>query len=308
MKEAALNIVKNLLKIKLAEKVLIVTDYRKEKIGRIIFEAAKEVSQNVSLAIMKPTSRDGEEPPESLAKLIKEADVVIAPTLHSLTHTHAIINARKAGARIATMPGIVEFSFRKGALTANYNQVQTLCKKLLRFLKNAKIVKVVAPNGTNFMFQTGKRKWIADDGFIRKGEVGNLPAGEVFIAPIEESVNGVIVFDSFTLAKGKIRLEVKNGKVFRTSGDAKNLNKIFRNLGSKARQVAEFGIGCNPKAKLIRNTLEDEKVFGTAHVALGNNIGFGGKNKIEFHKDGIIFKPKVLADERVLIENGKWKI
>jgi leucyl aminopeptidase (aminopeptidase T) len=72
------------------------------------------------------------------------------------------------------------------------------------------------------------------------------------------------------LSKSRLILEVSSGKVYEVRDDIENLEKIFLKLGEKARQVAEFGIGTNPKAKIIGNPLEDEKVFGTCHFALGN--------------------------------------
>ncbi|MFZ8830027.1 MAG: aminopeptidase, partial [Candidatus Aenigmatarchaeota archaeon] len=86
--------------------------------------------------------------------------------------------------------------------------------------------------------------------------------------------------------------------------DVEKLEKIFRELGEKARQIAEFGIGTNPKAKIIGNILEDEKVFGTCHFALGNNVNFGGNNDVSFHLDGIIEKPTIIVDGKEIMRNG----
>ena len=80
-------------------------------------------------------------------------------------------------------------------------------------LKNAKKLRVLSENGTNVEFSVEGREWYKDDGWLsEKGSLGNLPAGEVFVAPLEESVNGLIVFDSFPLSKSKLVLEVRNGK------------------------------------------------------------------------------------------------
>ncbi len=65
---------------------------------------------------------------------------------------------------------------------------------------------------------------------------------------------------------------------------------------TKARNIADFGIGINPRAKLIGNVLEDEKVGGTVHIALGDNSTFGGDVIAGIHLDGIITKPKLFVD------------
>jgi leucyl aminopeptidase (aminopeptidase T) len=293
-----------LLAIQPWEKVLVLTDFKKEKIGRRIFEELKGKA-NVKFFIMKTRSRDGEEPTKKARELMLEADVIFGATFYSITHTKAVRECIEKGKRIASMPNLSEFSIKKGGLTADYEQVKEITKKVFDLVKNSKKVNVIAKNGTNVEFSVEGRKWHKDDGWLtEKGSLGNLPAGEVFVAPIENSVNGKIVFDSFPLSKSKIALEIREGKVYELRNDVEKLEKIFRELGEKARQIAEFGIGTNPKAKVIGNILEDEKVFGTCHFALGNNINFGGNNDVSFHLDGIIEKPTIIADGKEIMRNG----
>jgi leucyl aminopeptidase (aminopeptidase T) len=190
-------------------------------------------------------------------------------------------------------------------LTADYEEVKRLTEKVYELVRNAKKVRVVAENETDIEFSVEGREWHKDDGWLdKKGSLGNLPAGEVFIAPLEESVNGKIVFDNFPLSKSKLILEVKNGKAYQLT-NVEEIEKIFLQLGEKSRQIAEFGIGTNPKAKIIGNPLEDEKVFGTCHFALGNNIGFGGINDVPFHMDGIIEKPTIIVDNKIIMKKGR---
>jgi len=295
----------NLLGIQPWEKVLVLTDFKKEKIGRKIFEELKGKA-NVKLFVMKTRSRDGQEPTRRARELMLEADVILAVTRYSITHTKAVKDCVNKGKRIASMPNLDEFSLLNGGLTADYNEVREITKKVFEAVKDAKKIKVLSKNGTNVEFSTEGRIWHKDDGWLdRNGSLGNLPAGEVFIAPIEESVNGRIVFDSFPLSKSKLIVEVKNGKAYEVRDDVDRLEKIFLQLGEKARQIAEFGIGTNPKAKIIGNALEDEKALGTCHFAFGNNINFGGVNDVPFHADGIIEKPTIIVDGKLLMKDGK---
>jgi len=294
-----------LLGIQPWEKVLVLTDFKKEKVGRKIFEELKGKA-NVRLFVMKTRSRDGEEPTKKARELMLKADVIVAVTLYSLTHTKTVKDCTNKGIRVASMPNLSEFSIEKGGLTADYEKVREITNKVFDVVKNSKVVRVVAKNGTKVKFSVEGREWYKDDGWLNeRGSLGNLPAGEVFVAPLESSVNGKIVFDSFLLSKSKIILEVKDGKVFEARGDTKNLERVFLELGEKARQIAEFGIGTNYKAKIIGNVLEDEKVLGTCHFALGNNINFGGINEVPFHVDGIIKEPTVIIDGKVIMKNGK---
>jgi aminopeptidase len=294
-----------LLAIQSGEKVLVLTDFKKEKGGRKIFEELKGRA-NVKFFIMKTRSRDGEEPTKRARELMLEADVVFAVTFYSITHTKTVRECIEMGKRIASMPNLSEFSIKEGGLTADYEKVKEMTQKIFDLVKSSKKIRVIAKNGTNVEFSVEGREWHRDDGWLnKKGSLGNLPAGEVFIAPLEESVNGKIVFDSFPLTKSKLTLEVRNGKAYETKNEVEEIEKVFSQLGEKARQIAEFGIGTNPKAKIIGNTLEDEKVFGTCHFALGNNINFGGINDVPFHVDGIIEKPTIIADEKIIMKEGR---
>jgi len=307
--DGAKTVVKHCLNIKPYQKVLIVTDRKLLNIGHALYDACREINFDTVLIVMEPTGRDGTEPPATVTQAMKASDIVIAPTYYSLTHTKARIEAGKAGVKVVTMPDISEFSFTKGGLTANYWKVKRLTENMFSAVRHAHNIEVKSENGTDVKFSVVDREWKKDTGIIHKqSEIGNLPGGEVFIAPIENSINGTIVFDSFKLSDNGLKLIVKDGKVVKTVGNAEKLMKIFEEFGEKAKQIAEFGIGTNYKAKIIGNTLEDEKVLGSVHFALGSNSSFGGKNKLQFHKDGVISKPTVMIDNKLIIENGKWKV
>jgi len=309
MKHSADNIVQVNLNIKPLERVLIVTDTKMLKFGKMIYDSSRKINLETTLMVMEPRSRPGEEPPDSVAQAMKFSDVVIAPTFHSITHTKAVGDAIKSGARVATMPGVDKFSFEKGGLTADYYQVKEMTMKMFSKVKNSKSVHVTSRSGTEISFSVEGREWIADTGILTEWQEYpmNLPAGEVFVAPLEGTAYGKIVFDHFELAKGKSELIVENGAVKETK-NCEKLEEVFKNLGDKSREIAEFGIGTNPKSKVIGNLLEDEKSLKTCHIALGNNAHFGGTNDVEFHLDGIIEKPNVRIDRNIIIKEGKWLI
>ena len=110
--------------------------------------------------------------------------------------------------------------------------------------------------------------------------------------------------------KSPIKISVKNGYAYEIMGksDAKKLLRAIKPLGKSAFNIAEFGIGTNPKAKITGNILEDEKVIGTCHVALGNSTGLGGKIYAKCHLDGIMTKPTIYFDKKCIMHNGKFLI
>jgi len=147
----------------------------------------------------------------------------------------------------------------------------------------------------------------------KKGTFGNLPTGEIFVAPVEGAANGVFVVDSSFAGIGKLKspinIFVENGYAVNITGDKSELlDELLDQVGKEARNIAELGIGTNEKAQITGNILEDEKVMGTCHIALGNNSGFGGKVDVQLHMDGIIKKPTIFVDNAKIIDDGKLLI
>jgi leucyl aminopeptidase (aminopeptidase T) len=304
LQSASETIVMQNLNIQFLEKVLVITDMKMLKFGKAIYDAARKVNLDTNLLVMPPPSATGMAPNAVVAAAMKASDVVIAVTSKSISHTKARREACKAGARMASMPGVSELSFIQGGLTADYNKVRELTNRMYEAIKGRRKVKVESKNGTNVSFEIGDMILDRDTGLIHaRGQFGNLPGGEVDTAPNEGSAKGIIVFDELVGYGKNVRLEVSNGSVKKT--DNKKLEELL-NIMPKARNIAEFGIGTNPQAKIIENTLEDEKVLGTVHMALGNNMTYGGHCDVQFHKDGIIEEPTVEVDGRMIIRTGKW--
>ena len=296
--------------VKKGEDVLILTDTEKEEIGEALFEVAQEVKANAMIVKMQPGTRHGEEPPKPIAEMMKFVDVIIAPTQYSVTHTQARKRANRAGARVATMPGIIPSMMSSGGMTADFKEVEKQVKKLAKILEGAKTVKIQTEIGTDLEVSVEGRNWYIDTGIChKKGEFINLPAGEVFIAPKEGTANGKLIIDGafWEILKEPVIIDVKDGYAKRITG-TKEIAKQVSKRGKEGRNIAEVGIGMNPKAKIIGNVLEDEKVMGTVHVALGDNSTFGGKCKAGIHIDGIIKDPTLLVDDETIMENGKLKV
>ena len=125
------------LAVKTGEEVLIITDDSRKEIGEAIYEAAGNLGCEKLLMVMKEREVSGQEPPKAIAAAMKAADVVIVPTAQSLTHTNARIEAAKAGTRVATMPGITKEMFSRGAMTADYNEVEKLTAKVPEMVPRA---------------------------------------------------------------------------------------------------------------------------------------------------------------------------
>jgi len=246
--------------------------------------------------------------------MMKKFDVVLCPTAKSLTHTDARRSASAKGVRVATFPGITKEVMIRG-MNADYKKIAALTLKLKKRLEKTKIVHVTTAKGTDITMPIANRKIIPSKGlFHKKGEGGNLPTGEAFVAPIEGKTEGVFVADgSFAgvgILKNVIKVKVEKGLATEISGgkEAEKLWKMISKFGDKGRNIAEFGIGTNDKAKLSGMLLEDEKVLGTVHIALGDNKTMGGKVHVPLHLDGVIKQPNVYFDGKLIMEKGKLLI
>lgn len=315
MRKAARIALKQCMGLKRKESVLIVADKLRKRIANAFFDEAKKMAKSVNL-IMTPVGKiDGEEPPRRVAKVMKSGyDVLLLVTTASLSHTKATTVARKTGSRVGSMPGITE-SMMKRCIPVDYQKMKVLSRKLLRLLKKTNKVRVVTPKGTDFsVVAKGRMTWDEDYGIYTKaGSIGNLPAGELAFAPIENKSNGIFVVDASMIEKKlktPITIKVKNGYAYSITGgkEAKLLLKMIKPFGKPAFNIAEFGIGTNPNAKITGIILEDEKVFGTCHVALGNSSAIGGKVYAKCHLDGVIKNPTLFFDKKMIMKNGKLLI
>ncbi len=291
------------------EILLVVTDTEKRGIGEALYEEGRRLGLRAHLLVMPPTGTSGAEPPALVAEAMKRADIVLCPTKFSLTHTASRKAACEAGARVATLPDIIEEMFVRGALTADYRRVAELSDRVAALLTGGKRVRL-EKGGRILELSIEGRNGISSNGrYHAAGSSGNLPTGEAYIAPVEGSAEGSIVIDGslaeLGLVNGPLEVVIRNGRAVSFQGpDAAWLeDKLSRH--PDARAVAELGIGTNEKATLIGNLLEDEKVYGTVHVAFGSNATFGGTVSAGVHIDGIMVDPTLYVDGRLVAAGGK---
>ncbi|TKX59532.1 aminopeptidase [Halorubrum sp. SS7] len=303
LSDAAATAVEQCLNVASDESVVVVTDDEREPIGEALYAAASAVTDDATVLRYPPADQHGTEPPAPVAAAMREADVFLAPTTKSLSHTRARGAACEAGARGATLPGITEDVFTTG-LDADYAAIDAACDDVLDQVADADEVRVTAPAGTDITFGIGGREWLADTGMVREpGDFSNLPAGEVFVAP--ETATGTFVVDGTMMPHGlldegqTLAFEVEDGFVTDIDDDAirADVEAAAEDVGDAAYNLAELGIGTNGGVEeLVGSVLLDEKAGGTVHIAIGDNAGIGGETDAPLHLDGIIREPTVYAD------------
>jgi leucyl aminopeptidase (aminopeptidase T) len=292
-------------------------------LARLVSEIAAEHFPDGSVSFLPfvATGRHGAEPDEAVALRMKEADVLIALTTYSLSHTNTREGATKAGARVASMPEFEARMFEAGGpMAADYQQIAADCQAFADLLTATHEVLVRTPHGTDLRFSLEGRPGQADAGLYGTdpGVWGNLPAGETFAIPLEGTGEGQLVAPAgwypnltedmiFRIEKGRV-VELRGG------GAVGDKFRGLLNLGSddplyKARRnLAELGIGTNPNARKPDNVLEAEKIKGTVHIAIGDNIHMGGQVEADLHDDFVQPEPDLFLDGKPVIVAGEWKI
>jgi len=201
-------------------------------------------------------------------------------------------------------------------MDVNYNQLHEKNKLYSSKLFGKSSVHVTGKE-TDLKFSIKGRDPILDSGMWAKEKLGylNLPAGEVFLAPVETSVNGEIYFDLPNLHYGLqikgVWFKFKEGKLVDYSVDQglKAFEDVYKNASGDKNKIGELGIGTNPMAEMTGGMIiVDEKILGTIHMAIGHNKHFGGKNDATIHWD--FFKDMTNGssfevDGKEMLHNGR---
>lgn len=284
-------------------------------LARQVAEVARRMRPDglVDFVIYPATGSHGAEPPAELAARLLQADVVIALTTFSLSHTDAREAATHAGVRLASMPGfLAEMFYPDGPMAVDYRQVAAEAEAIARQLTDADEARVRSPAGTDIHFRLTGRVGMADTGlYTSRGEWGNLPAGEAYIAPLEGTAEGVLVVQAgwYPGLREDMRLVFRAGQVVEVVGGGVVGEELraFLHLGDDSplyvarRNLAELGVGTNPNARRPDNILEAEKIRGTVHLAIGDNAHMGGVVAADFHEDFVVPRAELILDGRTVL-------
>lgn len=200
------------------------------------------------------------------------------------------------------------------AVEIDYSRLKDVGSKIASMFRGRRLVHIYDSNDTDLVFNIEGRCVEVEIGTLEecfssgKNCEVELPAGEVYVAPVENSANGVLVVDELRdYGIRGLELCFENGRV--KSFKAEKGRDTFRGIMERAEgdkdRIAELGIGTNYGMKPIGWNLYDEKALGTAHIAIGNNIHLGGVNKASIHIDCILHNPTITVDNELVMEKGK---
>ena len=326
----------NCLGVRAGERVVVITDHETEKLADAVYKQAETVGARLQKFIMEdfgPRPADGRNAlpfPDPIDRAMSRAQVSIFIASARMGEfksfrkpmTQAV---RKYKLRHAHMPGFIEEMMSQG-MAVDYAKVQKLCRKVHGIVSRARQIRVTTPAGSDFVAGfSPKIHWVICDGILRKpGHWSNLPDGEVYTTPV--AADGRVVIDGCfcdifskkygKLAKTPLSYDLKGNRCVRGSVRCKNreLKREFEKLTFKSDansdRLGEFAIGTNLAiTKLIGNMLQDEKI-PAVHLALGDPIsaktGAGWSSSV--HNDGLMLKPTVAADGKVIMKAGKFLV
>jgi leucyl aminopeptidase (aminopeptidase T) len=306
---AVRTVVRECMSISPGEEVLIVCNPVTEEIGALMRIEAQGDGASATLAVMSERESAAAEPPDVVAAAMAKADVVLAPTIQSISHTEARRKASEEGVRIGSLPGVTEEMLTR-LMISDLSEVRRRGWALSGILNGASEARITCRHGSDLHLGLEGRLSIVDAGELgNRGAFGNLPCGETFIAPVEGTAEGTLVIDgsiaSIGLLDTPVSLTVRDGHLTDATGtEGAALMELLSAHGRDGANVAELGIGTNEEALLTGNILEDEKILGTCHVAFGASAAIGGTVQVPVHLDCVVLEPTVEVDGETVLSGG----
>ncbi|GAB4539896.1 MAG: aminopeptidase [Anaerolineae bacterium] len=322
----AKNIVHTGMNISSGEKVLLVTDQPMAMMReRLMAEILTANPGQVWSYVLSDAERPLLEYPPLLHQVAAQVDAALVfyaqvPAEETPGRLAFWRTCRENGTRVG-YGAQIDDSILTNELSADYQQIAAITRRLKQRLQGRDKVHITTLLGTDLTCSIAGRDVKEDTGLIHQpGQFGNLPAGECFVAPLEDSAEGVLVVDkSFPelVVNQPVRMIFEKGRVVAIEGGAE-AKELLRRIeygqgltdGENCRVIAELGIGTNPRARLTGKLMTDEKVMGTIHIAIGDNASpsYGGVNPAPIHIDGVVGQPTLVVDGEVLIDAGRYLV
>jgi leucyl aminopeptidase (aminopeptidase T) len=299
--------------VRAGETVVIVSDTdRPESIRQAVARAVLDRDATPVVIVMPPVP-SGAEPPAPVSAALAAADVILAPTSGAIYHTNSVLTAVQAGTRFLAMTAYTPEVLQHGGIFADFPALEPRVHRLTELLTAASEAHVTAPGGTDLRVRLDGRAAVPITGMARKpGERTGCPDMESFIAPLENSAEGIVVVDASASIAGvlseSIRIAVRGGRAVAIEGGeaAAKIRAALDAAGHPdAYTLAELAFGLNPEGIIRGVIVEDEGVAGTGHVALGSNVFFGGTSAAPIHLDFVYHKPTLNLDGEVVIHDGE---
>ncbi|SNR46308.1 aminopeptidase [Halorubrum vacuolatum] len=316
MKGASI-VVETCAAVKPGEDVLVVTDWEVADVAERVAAAANERDANVTMAMMDPREYDGNEPEDTVAAAMMEADVIITPVHRSITHSSATAEAKENGARVISMVKFTDEQLVKGGLYADYEGMRPHCEEMARKFTEASEARVTSPQGTDVTVDLEGRDGNAHPGIADEpGEFTALVHIESNIAPVEGGTDGTVVFDGaipnldIGVLKEPVTMEIEDGAVTSVDGgkEAETIERVWAEHDDPAvYNIAQLAVGMNPECPEFNGWFSnDHGRYGNVHFGIGTSSNLGGTTRAPVHFDAMMAEPTLELDGEVVVEDGEF--
>jgi leucyl aminopeptidase (aminopeptidase T) len=320
MSKTVRKIVKDLVGVKQGEKVLIYTDTgQKQNIVELYAAEATALGAEVFTFIMAPRRIQGGTVPDPLAVIFKEVDVVFELTTVFCKHHPSRWESQKKGVRWGGPPELTEeMLIGPSGLDLDFFAFEPLMLKVREEYQKAKTIKFSTAAGTKLTASKEGREARALTGIaLKPGTHMGGPDLEISTAPIEKSVNGVVVVDTWIVdigvLKEPVKIVIKDGMAVEIQGgeEAERLKEMLDAVGDPmAYAVCEMAFALNPLCRLDlvgvrRGVCEAEGLYGSAHIALGHSPWPDSPLKAPCHIDCVYRNATVELDGKVIMKEGE---
>jgi leucyl aminopeptidase (aminopeptidase T) len=316
----ARKVVRALARVKAGEKVVVVADTDTAVVAEALAAAALEITPEVVMTFMMPRPVDGDEPPAVVAAALLAADVALIPVSYSISHSKAVRNALKGGTRVLALPAATPDQLVRGGAEADFEAAAPTVRTVASMLTVAEIAHLTTPAGTNCSFNLHGRNGNAHDCILdRPGKFSAFPNIEANISPIDGATQGTLVFDGSIpnlrlggVLRSPIICTVEKGNIVKVEGshEADLIRRVWAEMGDAAvYNIAQLAIGLNPAVLILTGVwAQDHGAFGTVHIGIGTSANLGGVTRAAAHFDGMMNRPTLRLDERVILEDGQLNI
>jgi len=313
-------VVRRLLAVRPGEHVMIVCDPGTEMdMAYLLAGMVESAGAEYTIAIMpsRDRSRNNDLPP-TIERGLEAADCLIGLTRFSGAPTYAeavkrLFNARRLRAISMVFRGVENFT--TGGALADYNALYAEGQRLAAIWRRGRHIRVTTPAGTDLTAEIGQAEPIVECGFATEpGQEAAFPDGEVSQGPNEGTAEGTIVVDGPICYLGQpdtpVVLRVAGGRVVAVEGSgraAEELRHIVESI-ENADNIAEIGIGLNGLCLRNGDFEEEKKARGNVHIALGDNIFYGGHTRSPVHIDMVLYAPTVTIDGQEVVVRGELRL
>lgn len=299
------------------EDVLVVSDWEVAEVAERVVAAAKERDANVSMTLMDPREYDGNEPEETVAAAMLEADAIITPVHRSITHSKATARAKENGARVISMVKFTPEQLTTGGLYADYEGMRPHCEEMARKFTEASEARVTCPQGTDVTVGLGDREGNAHPGIATEpGEFTALVHIEANISPPEGTTEGTVVFDGaipnldIGVLTEPVTMEIEDGAVTSVDGgrEARRIESVWDDHDDPAvYNIAQLAVGMNPECEEFNGWFSnDHGRYGNVHFGIGTSSNLGGTTRAPVHFDAMMAEPTLELDGETVVEDGEF--